>query len=145
MILSYKLGGVCIKRWLPSFLNEHEIRNFRKRKAIIPPQSRTIISIIGVKGDLQLSNRDFTLEPSNTELTIFTSVVDGNTTHVITYNSIDLPITLPSHIKLGVIGDDEVDGDFATTAKDEPLASKNKKSSATRTMLKGLLAAAAAI
>ena len=117
---------------------------FSKRKAIVPPQSRAMIAITGANGDLDLPYRDFTSEPSNTLVTLFASVVDRDTTSIVAQNSIDQPITLPSHTKLGVIGDDEVDGYFATTSDDEPLASKGRKGSATRTMLKGLLAAAAA-
>ena len=43
MILLYKLGGGCIKCWMPSFLNEHEIRKCATRGQAIHQSTRTVL------------------------------------------------------------------------------------------------------
>ena len=115
-------------------------------KISVPPRSRALIPISGPKGQkLDLPDRDMIFEPQNQSLTFFTHIVDKTTAGIVVQNDSDRTLTLSKNRKIGIVVDDDVEGFFVASTEDDILASKRSKTGWKRQMLKGLLAAMAAV
>ncbi|KAL8799946.1 MAG: hypothetical protein Q9182_005516 [Xanthomendoza sp. 2 TL-2023] len=118
---------------------------YSKDKVIIPAHHRAMIPVGGLKGKpLDLPAMDMMFEPSNQAVTLFASLVNGDTSQIMAQNSTDYPVTIAQHTKLGSFDSNEVGGYFTTAAENEPLAGHGKNNGWKRAMIKCLLAATAA-
>ena len=145
-ILTQNLG-LKVKLTVVKRDNDKIRRNvFSKDKVVIKPHHRAKVPITGAKNmALNLPRGDMLFEPSSQAATFFAGVVNSDTDFILAQNDTDTPIVISKYTRLGVLADDEVDGYFTVSADNENLAAKGKKATWKRSMLKGLMAATAAL
>ena len=121
---------------------------FSKEAITIPPHHKAVIPLTGVKGPLILPLRDFVFEPSSLRCNLFAALMNNETKGILAENDTAYPITIKKHTKLGRVHETQVDNlnliPSEATEQIQLLASRSSKMSWKRTVLKGVLAAAAA-
>ena len=131
-------------------VSEDKIRRtvFSKKKVIIPANHRAIVPIIGSKGQaLDLPDRDLLFEPASQAFTLFTSVVNGDTNRIMAESPTNALMVIERNTKLRCIADgDNIGGYFSTPQDNESFATRGRKKGGwKRAMMKGVMAAAAAV
>ena len=114
------IGSCKIEAPMETYARGPSIRRtvHAKKGTTISPRTRATVQV----NHLDLLERDYFFEPSETKLSIFAAVVDQNLKHILVENNTDNPMRVHRNMKLGEVIEQQWDGCYHITTGQKDVA-----------------------